>query len=51
MIAHARFKSVHWMLLAFFALEPTSVLAQQDKPLRSLDESVQEVKSDVPSIA
>src|SRR2546426_2875139 len=32
MIAQAKFKSVHWMLLAVFALAPTSVLAQQDKP-------------------
>ena len=30
MIAQARFKSVHWMLLAVIALAPTAVLAQQD---------------------
>ena len=31
MKAQARFKSVHWMLLAVLALAPTAVLAQQDK--------------------
>src|SRR5499433_483490 len=30
MIAQARFKSAHWMLLAVFALAPAAVLAQQD---------------------
>jgi|SRR5690349_12235701 hypothetical protein len=30
MIAQARFKSAHWMLLAIFALAPTAALAQQD---------------------
>src|SRR5215813_2507108 len=30
MIAQARFKSAHWILLAIFALAPTAVLAQQD---------------------
>jgi hypothetical protein len=30
MMALARFKSVHWMLLAVFVLAPTAVLAQQD---------------------
>src|SRR5262245_53685842 len=30
MIAQARFKGIHWMLLAVFALAPTVVLAQQD---------------------
>ena len=31
MIAQAKFKSVHWMLLAVLALTPTAVLAQQNK--------------------
>lgn len=31
MIARAKFKGVHWMLLAVFALAPAAVLAQQDK--------------------
>ena len=30
MITQARFKIVHWMLLAVFVLAPTAVLAQQD---------------------
>ena len=30
MIAQARFKSAHWMLLAVFALAPTALLAQKD---------------------
>jgi len=30
MIARARFKSIHWMLLAVFALASTAVLAQQN---------------------
>ena len=30
MMAQARFKSAHWMLLAVFALAPAAVLAQQD---------------------
>jgi hypothetical protein len=30
MIAQAKFKSVHWMLLAVLALTPTAVLAQQN---------------------
>ena len=53
MIAQARFKSVHWMLLAFFALAPTAVLAQQNdqQQMKGLDEQVQEIKSDVLSIA
>ena len=51
MIAHARFKGVHWMLLAVLALAPTAVLAQQDNASKGLDEQVQEIKSDVLSIA
>ena len=51
MIAPARFKSVLWMLLAVFALAPTAVLAQQDNASQGLDEQVQEIKSDVLSIA
>ena len=51
MIAQARFKSVLWMLLAVFALAPTAVLAQQDNTSQGLDEQVQEIKSDVLSIA
>lgn len=73
MKAPARFKFSLWILLAFFALAPTAVLAQQDnasqgkvgpnepkapeaisadqQQLRGLDDQVQEVKSDVLSIA
>ena len=96
MIAPVRFKSVHWILLAVFALAPMAVLAQQDnaaqgqnqpdqdprnltlplpdtlpangqvgpaeregtdaipadqQQMRGLDEQVQEIKSDVLSIA
>ena len=51
MIAPVRFKSVLWMLLAVFALAPTAVLAQQDNASQGLDEQVQEIKSDVLSIA
>jgi len=39
------------MLLAVFALAPTAALAQKDKPSQGLDEQVQEIKSDVLSIA
>jgi len=39
------------MLLAVFALAPTAILAQQDNASRGLDEQVQEIKSDVLSIA
>jgi len=39
------------MLLAVIALAPTAVLAQQDTVSRGLDEQVQEIKSDVLSIA
>ena len=51
MIAPVRFKSVLWMLLVVFALAPTAVLAQQDNVSQGLDEQVQEIKSDVLSIA
>src|SRR5262245_22406013 len=51
MIAKARFKSVQWMLIAVFVLAPTALLAQQDTASRGLDEQVQEIKSDVLSIA
>ena len=60
MTAKIRFRSVHWVLLAVFALAPTAVLAQQDSVLqgqnqqeqmRGLDDQVQELKSDVLSIA
>src|SRR5262245_12816321 len=45
------FKIVELMLLAVFALAPTAVLAQQDKASQGLDEQVQQIKSDVLSIA
>jgi hypothetical protein len=51
MIAQARFKSVQWMLLAVFVLVPTVLLAQQANASQGLDEQVQEVKSDVLTIA
>jgi hypothetical protein len=66
MIALFRFKSVHFILLAVFALAATAVLAQQDSAsqgqnqqeqdqrnltLRGLDEQVQEIKSDVLNIS
>ena len=51
MKGRTRFKSVQWMLLAVFALAPTAILAQQDNASRGLDEQVQEIKSDVLSIA
>jgi hypothetical protein len=51
MIAPVRFKSVYWMLLVVFALLPTAVLAQQANAAQGLDEQVQEIKSDVLSIA
>jgi hypothetical protein len=51
MIALARIKRVHWMLLAVVALVPMAVLAQQDKASQGLDEQVQEIKSDALSIA
>jgi len=51
MFGLARCKSVHWMLLAVLVLAPEAVLAQQDKASQGLDEQVQEIKSDVLSIA
>jgi len=65
MKAQARFKSVLWMLLVVFALSPAAVPAQQANvpaqqanvptqqanASRGLDEQVQEIKSDVLSIA
>jgi hypothetical protein len=51
MTAPARFKSVHWILLVVFVLVPMSFLAQQDNAPQGLDEQVQEIKSDVLSIA
>ena len=51
MFALARCRSVHWMLLAVLVLTPEAVLAQQDKTSQGLDEQVQEIKSDVLSIA
>ena len=51
MIAQARFKSFHWILIAVFALAPTAVRAQQANASQGLDEQVQEIKSDVLSIA
>ena len=47
----ATFKGVQWMLLALLVLAPIAVLGQQDNAARGLDEQVQEVKSDVLSIA
>jgi hypothetical protein len=44
-------KGALWMLLAIFALTPAAVIAQQDNTARGLDEQVQEIKSDVLSIA
>ena len=35
MIAHARFKGTHWMLLTFLAMGTPAVFAQQDKPPQS----------------
>ena len=49
-MARVRFKNVHWILLVF-ALAPVAILAQQDNASRGLDEQVQEIKSDVLSIA
>jgi hypothetical protein len=44
-------RTVCWMLLVVFALAPTAVLAQQNNASQGLDEQVQEIKSDVLSIA
>jgi hypothetical protein len=52
MIAQARFKRVLAVLLVVVALAPTFLLAQQQgNASRGLDEQVQEIKSDVLSIA
>jgi|SRR5262245_33852896 len=51
MMAQARFKIVYWILVAVVALAPTAVLAQQENAARSLDEQVQQIKSDVLGIA
>jgi len=51
MIGLARFKSVHWVLLAVFALGPATFLAQQQNVSKGLDEQVQEVKSDILDIS
>ena len=47
MIAQAKFKGAHWMLLAVFALAPTAVLAQQNNA--SQDQKQQE--KDKPEVA
>ena len=46
-----RLKSVHWMLLAVLVLAPPALRAQQGTASQGLDEQVQEIKSDVLSIA
>ena len=51
MLAQARLKCVHLMLLAVFAQVPVAVFAQQENASRGLDEQVQEIKSDVLGIA
>src|SRR5882672_8664151 len=51
MFALVRCSSVRRILLAVFVFAPTIVLAQQDKASQGLDEQVQEIKSDVLSIA
>ena len=51
MVARSTFKCVYWILLAVLALAPTVVLAQQGNGAKGLDEQVQEIKSDVLSIA
>jgi len=45
MISEVRFKSVHWMLLAVFAVEPAAVLAQQNNASQLQEQKV-EVKRD-----
>ena len=51
-MVQAGYKSVYWLLLVVFALAPTAVVAQQkDNASKGLDEQVQEIKSDVLSIA
>jgi hypothetical protein len=51
MSAQARCKWIQWLLIAVIILAPAAVLAQQDKVSQGLDEQVQEIKSDVLSIA
>ena len=58
MIASATFRSFRWTLIAFLAVVPMAVLAQQNQPtqeqrnpLQDLDEQVQEVKSDILNIS
>ena len=47
----AMFKGVNWILPVILILAPIAVFARQDNAARGLDEQVQEVKSDVLSIA
>jgi len=42
MIAQARFKSVHWMLLAIFVLAPPVVLAQQNNASQGQNQQAQD---------
>jgi hypothetical protein len=51
MITLSRLKRIHWIVIAIVTLAPMAVLAQQDNAARGLDEQVQEIKSDVLSIA
>ena len=51
MAARVRLKLGGMALLAVVVLMPAAILAQQDKASRGLDEQVQEMKSDVLSIA
>ena len=55
MLAHARLKCVRWMILAVVALTAPAALAQQAAQQangsQGLDEQVQEIKSDVLSMA
>jgi len=49
--SQAGFKGVGWILVAVCAFAPGAMVAQQDNTARGLDEQVQEIKSDVLSIA
>ena len=64
MIALARLKSVHWMMLAVIVLSPMAIVAQDKAPqsqtppvqdqrptMQGLDEQVQEIKSDILNIS
>jgi hypothetical protein len=42
MIAQAKFKGIHWMLLAVFALAPTAVLAQQNNAAQGRSQQKQD---------